>query len=68
MAMLSERLANLRTAGGNKAVVATEQMVGVVKDKTCGKYDEIKIYLRLSRPLSQRHILTWIQGLLAGNT
>ena len=43
LAMLKERLARERNAGGNKSV-ALEQMVGVVKDKTCGKYDEVRIY------------------------
>ena len=41
--MLRERIREEETASGNKAVAAT-QYVGVVKDQTCGKYDEIRIY------------------------
>ena len=41
--MLKERESEAEAASGNKAVAAT-QYVGVVKDKTCGKYDEIRIY------------------------
>ncbi|MGN0028246.1 MAG: hypothetical protein ACI35Q_00695 [Marinilabiliaceae bacterium] len=43
VAMLRERLATERKASVNKST-ALEQMVGVVKDKTCGKYDEVRIY------------------------
>ena len=43
VAMLKERLATERKASGIKST-ALEQMVGVVKDKTCGKYDEVRIY------------------------
>ena len=43
VAMLKERLGTERKASGNKST-AMEQMVGVVKDKTCGKYDEVRIY------------------------
>lgn len=41
--MRKERESGAEAASGNKAVAAT-QYVGVVKDQTCGKYDEIRIY------------------------
>ena len=41
--MLRERISEAEAESGNKAV-ATSQYVGVIKDQTCGKYDEIRIY------------------------